>query len=521
MRTLALKILALAAAGTGTPADAQEHQPHVPPSEVAQGLPKGPVSFPGWMGNSKADHLFYKPAAHNWQIMRIRRFARDMFGTGVGHARAYEALATGRAPMLETKVYDEIVQVLRNPPSVPIDEQALAPTFLRKYGSLEKVFDWAHILHFQTIDVLTSPKMTDDQKEREIERLWALYSSEPFAITGLPMNMEHLDGFSYSGAFRRAYPKVNGLFWGYHWLQTVNYDMLYHTPVETHAAQYEVIGAQYIETELFKTDRDFMPMTGETSPRFAKRFPYIANAFDNLHMLHDNVNDILASEGLTDKQRKEQIDIAIWRVLASTHVGEESGEGEAGGLHDHRHPMGMPGMGMMKGSDEEVMFMQGMGWMNMTECSHCSVPLPETGPWGATVSADGWTMMVRCMMCARDMAAETLGRVIVRAATEDPSVTLVLISDELGNWSSSLPAPLFLEVPGDHPECSGWSRVFTSQAAFDAFVAVTDEFKSAKPLSLAEWAALDGGTPDTYRRIDRPNPYRTIPPGSGAEGRPR
>ncbi|HRJ33892.1 MAG TPA: hypothetical protein PKY51_10085 [Fimbriimonadaceae bacterium] len=496
---------------------AQEHQGHKPNMTMATELPKPPDKFPAWMSNRTADHLFYKPASYNWEILRVRRFAQDMFATGVGHARAYEALATGQAPQLETRIYEEIVRVLKNPPSIPIDEQALAPTFLRKYGSLEKVFDWAHILHFQTIDVLSKPNWTDAQKEAEIEKLWQFYSAQPYAITGLPMNMAYLDGFSYSATFRKNYPKVNGLFWGYHWLQTVNYDMLYRTPVETHAAQYEVLGARYIEEELFKTDRDFMPMTAETSPRFAKRFPQIANAFDNLHMLHDNVNDILSDSRLTEQQRKEQVNIAIWRVLASTHQGEESGTGEPNTLHDHRHPMGMPGMGMMKGSDEELMFMSGMGWMNMTECAHCSISLPESGPWGATVTANGWTMTVRCMLCARDMASETIGRAIIRGATEDPNKTIVLISDEEGNWKTNFPNAVFLEVMADHPECSGWSRVFTSKAAFDAYVKENPEYKDAEPLTLSAWAQKNGGKPETYRRVDKPNPYRSDPPPASDE----
>ena len=70
------------------------------------------------------------------------------------------------------------------------------------------------------------------------------------------MNMEYLDSFTYSARFRKQYPKVNGLFWGYHWLQTVNYDMMFRAPVDTHRPQYELIGSQYRTTELYRTDRD-------------------------------------------------------------------------------------------------------------------------------------------------------------------------------------------------------------------------------------------------------------------------
>jgi hypothetical protein len=220
------------------------------------------------------------------------------------------------------------------------------------------------------------------------------------------------------------------------------------------------------------------------------------------------VNDILSSSSLSEQQKADQVKIAIYRVLASSHVNEIAGEGEPITLHDHRHPNGMPGMGMMLGGDEDSMYMSGMGWMDMSECAHCSISLPDEGPWGATVSAEGWTMTVRCMMCARDMAAETPGRAIIRAATEDDNRLLVMISDEEGNWTSNIKGIVFLEEFGEHPNCSVWSRVFTSRSAFDRFISTVPELKGAKALSLEEWSKLSHGTPETYRKIDRPNPYR-------------
>ena len=477
-------------------------------TRLQSAMPKVPENLPRWLNSRGADHLFYKAAPYNWAINRIPAFAQDMYATGVGHAMAYEALVTGKKGELESKTFATIDYVLNNPPTKPIDEAAVSPRFVQKYGYLEKVFDWAHTLHFQTIDVFTHPGWSDSQKEAEIERLWAFYSAEPYAISGLPMNMEYLDSFPFSGAFRQNYPKVNGLFWGYHWLQTVNYDMLFRVPTADQRPQYSLVGQRYHENELYKTDRDFMPMTAEMSPRFARRFPQIANAFDNLHMLHDNVNDILAQSNLSESEKETQVKVAIYRVLASTHKGEEAGEGAEKTLHDHRFPNGMPGMGMMVGSDEDTMYMSGMGWMDMSECAHCSISLPEEGPWGATVSAEGWTMTVRCMMCARDMAAETPGRAIIRAATEDENRLLVMISDEEGNWSSNIKGIVFLEVFGEHPNCSVWSRVFTSRSAFDKFVGTVPALKGAKALGLEDWSKLSHGTPDTYTKIDRPNPYR-------------
>jgi len=41
-----------------------------------------------------------------------------------------------------------------------------------------------------------------------------------------------------------------------------------------------------------------MPMMPEAAPNFARRFPEAATIFDNLHMLHDNFDDILARADL-------------------------------------------------------------------------------------------------------------------------------------------------------------------------------------------------------------------------------
>ena len=130
-----------------------------------------------------------------------------MNALAVGHAFAYEDLVTGKAKDLETKTFNRIDWVLKNPPRFMPDEANVSPTFGRKYGVLEQVFDWTHILHAQTVDVLASTKLTDAQKDAEIERLYQFYvESVPYVVTPLPMNMGYLDSQPYSKAFRQEHP---------------------------------------------------------------------------------------------------------------------------------------------------------------------------------------------------------------------------------------------------------------------------------------------------------------------------
>ncbi len=483
---------------------------------AVRALPPLPDNLPGWMRNKQANHIFYKRGPYNHDIYNIRPLAYDLNAVAVGHSMAYEDLVTGKADRLETATYTRINQVLKNPPKLMPDERMISPTFARRYGVLEQVFDWTHILHAQTVDVLASTKLTQKEKDAEIERLWAFYfESVPYAITPLPMNMAYLDSQPYSGAFRKKYPKVNGLFWGYHWLQGAMYDMLYNKTLAQQRAAYAVVGEQYRKTELYKTTRPFMPMFAEVSPTFSAKFPHIANAFDNLHMLHDMVNDILASDWMTERQKDEQIQRALYLVSAHAHPDEKPGQGKAAsGLHDHRHLSGMPGMGMMKGATTEVMYMPEMGWMRMDDCHHCSMPLVGSKPGfrPAQVSADGWTMRVRCALCARDMSAETKGQAILDLPTEDPARSVVLISDDQGNLTLAgepMPGLVFLEDEGSHAHCDAWSQAFTSRAAFDAYVKANPKYADTKPLTLAEWSERAGKKPDTYVKPQGPveNPY--------------
>ena len=519
-------------------------------------LPPLPENLPAWLENKQKNHLFYKRGAYNFDVYGLPVLARDLNAVSVGHALAYEDLVTGKAAELESKTYARIDRVLKNPPRFMPDEAALSPTFGRKYGVLEQVFDWTHVLHAQTVDVLASTDLSETEKEREIERLWKFYfESVPYAVTPLPLNMDYLYSQPYSRKFRDTYPKVNGLFWGYHWLQGVMYDALWQHRRADQKAVYALVGEQYHHRELYRTDRPFMPMFAEVSPRFAARFPHIANAFDNLHMLHDMVNDILASEWMSEKQKDEQIKRAIWMVSAAAHRGEGVGgdggtegrrdRGTAGqseheihrltasllsqtpehptpvplnGLHDHRHFTGMPGMGMMTGMTPELMWMPEMGWMSMADCHHCSMPLWEgADAWrNPTVTAEGWSMRVRCALCARDMAAETKGRAILHLPTEDPLHPVVVLSDEQGNLTTSTPGVVFLEQEASHAGCEHWSRAFTSRAAFDAYLQANPKLAGGKALSFREWSERQGAKPDTYFKPKGPveNPYQ---PASAAQ----
>jgi hypothetical protein len=133
--------------------------------------------------------------------------------------------------------------------------------------------------------------------------------------------------------------------------------------------------------------------------------------------------------------------------------------------------------------------------MSFSACAHCGFGLPPDlrRGVGARVFKDGVTVSVRCVYCARHEAEEAEGRVIIRAATEDPNRLLFLVGDGRGGFWSNIPGVVFLEEPGDHQVCPGWSRAFTSVQAFRDYVRRNPQFASIQPLSLAAWTARMGG----------------------------
>ncbi|MGL5035884.1 MAG: hypothetical protein ACRC6M_19020, partial [Microcystaceae cyanobacterium] len=157
------------------------------PPTLTVKLPPVPDNLPDWINNKDKNHIYRQRGIYNDAIYNIPELALDLNAVAVGHALAYEHLVTGKAKGLETETFEKIDRVLKNQPRFMPDEASISPTFGRLYGVLEQIFDWTHIFHAQTFDVLASNELTDAEKDAEIERLYQFYlTSVPYAITGLP-----------------------------------------------------------------------------------------------------------------------------------------------------------------------------------------------------------------------------------------------------------------------------------------------------------------------------------------------
>jgi hypothetical protein len=271
---------------------------------------------------STVHEQFYLPASHNWAFRDRYPSADRMFNAfDYGHAILYEELLRhpGAPPdRLERVQYGFITgRLLVSPPRVPLAEAAIEVDYARLVPEAKAMFDWAHLLHRQIYDVWADDRIPADGKDARVAELLRYYKSRPdLAFSSSPKSMDLMEGAQYSLAFRRRYPKFNGLIWGYHWLQVGLYDALLAglSPDERQANVTAAVARfwQMLDSAPERMPR-LMPMTAAVAPRFAARYPEAAIIFDNLHSMHDVVSDILASADVPPARKRAEILLAARR----------------------------------------------------------------------------------------------------------------------------------------------------------------------------------------------------------------
>jgi hypothetical protein len=172
------------------------------------------------------------------------------------------------------------------------------------------MFDWAHLLHRQIYDIYSDERLGSAAKDSLIERVTDYYlARREYAFAPVPKSMELMEGQYFSRTFRRAYPKFNGLIWAYHWLQVGLYEPLIQgrSPAEKKA------GVDAALARFWSMLQDppsrmpaFMPMTSAIAPTFSRQHPRAAAIFDNLHMMHDIISDVLTADTIP-RQRKRHV----------------------------------------------------------------------------------------------------------------------------------------------------------------------------------------------------------------------
>jgi len=259
---------------------------------------------------------FYLPGSFNWKFRHNYPAADRLFNAfDYGHAILYERLWTkpgAPTSLLEEKEYTFITrELLVSPPRLPLEEAAIEIAYAKLAPEAKTMFDWAHLFHRQVYDVWADESIPVAAKDAKVQELIRYYKTrKDLAFSSRPKTMELMEGQPYSLAFRKNYPKFNGLIWAYHWLQIGLYEPLLagrniderQTGVIAAVARFK----QMIENPPTSMPR-IMPMSPAVAPLFTARYPEAAIIFDNLHSMHDVVSDILANPAVPRNEKRARI----------------------------------------------------------------------------------------------------------------------------------------------------------------------------------------------------------------------
>jgi hypothetical protein len=285
--------------------------PHAPPS----GAPAAP----------RRDEQFYLPGDFNWRFLaRFPEAARLFNAFDYGHAVLYELLLTrgGAADTALEREYRYLTRdLLVRPPSFGVAEDVVMPRYAREIWQAKQMFDWAHVLHRQIYDMYADDRLSGTERDALVERLTDRYLARSgTAFVAEPKTMALMEDQPFSQTFRRRLPAFNGLIWAYHWLQVGLYEPLLRarTPAEAKGGVAAAVGRfwRMVASEQYPR---VMPMTAVVAPEFSRRHPRAAAIFDNLHMMHDIISDVLASDSIPRERKREVIAAQLAEFRSAGH----------------------------------------------------------------------------------------------------------------------------------------------------------------------------------------------------------
>ena len=266
------------------------------------------------------DKRFYYRALWNFALREdLAELDSEFNGVDFGHSNLYEnLLLTGgkNVPAIEERARKETLAFIATKPRLNPNEEAIAPTYMKLAWRAQNTFDEAHALHRATYDIMASD---EPDKDRALRNVLAYYRESAYAITAKRLDHHRLDQLPYSKTFRQRFPLFNATIWSYHYLQVAVYDPLQAArdlDAKTQAVR-PILTTYRRYLDRPPVEWTFMPLTAELSPSFAARYPEIANIFDNLHMLHDNISDILASDLLPTWEAKRA---EIYRLVNAYYL---------------------------------------------------------------------------------------------------------------------------------------------------------------------------------------------------------
>ena len=428
------------------------------------------------VAQDQRNEQFYYPGSFNWQFLNRYPEAGRLFNAfDYGHAVLYEKLYTRRSDLvgeLETRQFDYLTtDLLVRPPRFAVAEETIEPAYAKLAWRAKMMFDWAHLLHRQIYDIYADPRLSRPEQDQLIERVTDYYlSNRRLAFAVKPKSMALMDDQYYSQVFRHNYPKFNGLIWAYHWLQVGLYEPL----IQGATSGEQKAGVQTTIARFWTMLKDaparfpkVMPMTPVVAPLFTAAHPRAAIIFDNLHMTHDIISDILAADTVPAGRKRAAIYAALdemqdtTRNLMSREEWQDMGE-MMGGVG----VMGGPAIGILPdpptigASPPEMAGMAGMGHDASSHAmDHSPRGMAVSGMMGDTVMREHMQLMMHMhqrMMAdpvihQRMMADTAMVRMMGEMMAQMPAAEQAQLHDMMRHHARPVPAKPKIRRPAPKP----------------------------------------------------------------------
>src|SRR5688572_17341681 len=116
----------------------------------------------GSMGTARAEVIWNPLPREAYQFgVKYPEAQRLLYAFDYGHALVYERLLLNRGRTADPEAFEiqilaEIMAILKNPPTIKVDESEIAPTYVYKFPLMVNLFDWSHLLHQFVLDVLAT-----------------------------------------------------------------------------------------------------------------------------------------------------------------------------------------------------------------------------------------------------------------------------------------------------------------------------------------------------------------------------
>jgi hypothetical protein len=237
------------------------------------------------------------------------------------HARQHDILEL--TPLSEHTVVDERTD--REYVDFLLNHRAFTEPTMEYYGPYTARFafkayraiDWTHIHHEQTYDVMAEKSIPWSDKKGWTDKTvnYYLKKNPEVARSCAPLDVTMRRAATmmkpYFGVFRNKYPKSNNFFFAAHWWHPAIYEA--QMIAGNGPKQEQVVHAtdELFYNEVLKDRPQRMLLSREMMPRYSRLSPESANIFDNLHMLHGIIYDILAYEGWSAAEKRAE----IYRVI--------------------------------------------------------------------------------------------------------------------------------------------------------------------------------------------------------------